>query len=64
MTSLRCQSPQTNHGSVPRCPYGPHVRNEDAEDVHAVHQDLILQSSPSRQTALIVQMVSPWVQEH
>lgn len=29
MPSLICKAPQTNHGSVPHCPYEPHTWNED-----------------------------------
>lgn len=47
MPSLICKAPQTNDGSVPHCPYGPHIWNEDhTEGVHVVQQDLILLSSP------------------
>lgn len=56
LPSLICKAPQTNHGSVPHCPYGPHIWNEDhTEDVRVVQQDLILQSSPHCAVSLWVQ---------
>ena len=64
MPRLGCKVPQTNHCTVPQCPYGPHVRKKkDGEDVCAVQQDTILQPSSSRLTPLVLQMVFLLVQE-
>lgn len=62
MPSLRHKALHTNHGSVLTVHMTP-CKKKDAEDVCAVQQDLILQSSPSRLTPLLLQMILLWMQE-